>query len=130
MRDRTVKHLGYKCLGPTITVAKIKRFQKDLRDRKFSDWQKVFKILSGETRLKIVWLLIREKELCVCDMADILGTTVSAVSHQLKILRGAGFVETRKDAQTIFYTLSKEGLKELKSLLSEAKKPVITVASF
>ncbi len=113
---RQVKRFGYHCIGPTITPRKIERLKNMTRkDTKLRASEKYFAVLSGSTRLKILYLLQNEKELCVCDIADILETTVSAVSHQLKILRVSGFIKSRKDAQTIFYALSKEGAAELKN---------------
>jgi len=116
MHKKQIKHLGLYCIGPTITPEKIKKLKKRINtEDKLKITRKYFAVLSGKTRLKILYLLQNEKELCVCDIADILGTTVSAVSHQLKILRISGFVEFRKDAQTIFYFLSREGRRELKN---------------
>lgn len=114
MRKRTVRHLGYRCIGPTITPVKIERLRARLRhDRSLGALKRRFAVLAGATRLEILYLLQRERELCVCDMADILDTTVSATSHQLRILRVGGLVRTRRDAQTIFYSLTPSGAKAL-----------------
>lgn len=116
MNKKLVKHLGYRCIGPTITSAKIEKLKADLEnDKRLSEVKKHFSVLSGETRIKILYLLLIEKELCVCDMADILETTVSAVSHQLKILRRNKYVESRRDAQTIFYSLTSKSRIELRN---------------
>ena len=114
MPKRTVRHLGYYCIGPTITPAKIERLSARLhRDRRLQALKRKFTVLAGATRLGILYLLQREPELCVCDLADILGTTVSATSHQLRILRAGGLVRTRRDAQTIYYALSPTGARVL-----------------
>lgn len=116
MKEKTIKHLGYCCIGPTITPKKIDGLKKSLKnDKKFVKAKHYYSILTGKTRLDILYLLNKEGELCVCDMADILETTVSAISHQLKILRKADFVKTRKDAQTIFYYLTSKIRQELKN---------------
>ncbi len=116
INKRKIKHLGYCCIGPTITPQKIEKLKNKIsKDKKLILTGRYFTILSGDTRLRILFLLQNEKELCVCDIADILETTVSAISHQLKILRISGFVEFHKDAQTIFYFLSKRSKKELKN---------------
>jgi ArsR family transcriptional regulator len=62
------------------------------------------KILSDATRLKILWSLSRE-DLCVCDLAVLLGMTKSAVSHQLKSLRTANLVKADKQGKIVFYSL-------------------------
>ena len=61
---------------------------------------------SNSTRLKILFLLDRLKELCVCDLAEMLDVSVSAVSQHLAKLRAYGLATTRRDAQTIYYRLS------------------------
>ncbi|MCL5072907.1 MAG: metalloregulator ArsR/SmtB family transcription factor [Actinobacteria bacterium] len=111
---KKVKHFGYYCIGPTITHAKIEKLKQELaKSDKLELVKNYFFALAGETRLEILYLLHKEKELCVCDMADILGASVSSVSHQLKVLRVSEFVKYRKDAQTIFYSLTLQGKKEL-----------------
>ncbi len=90
--------------------------------------QKSFYQLSGilalagnEVRLKMVYLLEEEGELCPCDLADILGMTIPAVSQHLRKLKDGNIVETRKEAQTIFYSLTTENLKILKPFFKYIK---------
>lgn len=71
-----------------------------------------FKVLGDNTRIKIVWAL-DEQELCVCDIANILHMTKSAVSHQLGTLRNANLVKTRRDSKTVYYALADDHVKEL-----------------
>ena len=59
----------------------------------------------NETRLRILFVLWQANELCVCELADIFGITQPAMSRHLKILREKALVETRRDAQTIYYKL-------------------------
>ncbi len=80
----------------------------------------VLHALSGSMRLKILYLLHREPELCVCDLADILDESVSAVSHQLKVLRRHDLVKTRRDAKTIFYSLNEPVVRRYLNLATEA----------
>lgn len=62
-----------------------------------------FKALADPTRLRILSNLIR-RELCVCDLAEILGMTQSAVSHQLRTLRMMRIVKNRREGNTVYYT--------------------------
>lgn len=62
-----------------------------------------FKALSDPTRIRILTNLVR-RELCVCDLAEILGMTQSAVSHQLRTLRMLRIVKNRRDGNTVYYT--------------------------
>ncbi|ADL08201.1 ArsR/SmtB family transcription factor [Thermosediminibacter oceani] len=68
------------------------------------DLAELFKVLADETRAKIVYLLSKE-ELCVCDIAAILGMTVSNVSHHLRVLRVAHLVKFRRDGKQVYYSL-------------------------
>lgn len=65
----------------------------------------IFKSISDNTRLKIL-LALRESELCVCDIAHILGLSLSAVSHQLRILRNLKLVTYRNHGKMVFYSLT------------------------
>lgn len=71
-----------------------------------------FKVLGDATRTKIIFALSQE-ELCVCDIANLLGTTKSAVSHQLRVLRNMKLVRYRKDGKMAFYSLDDEHIKNL-----------------
>ncbi|HPD14372.1 MAG TPA: metalloregulator ArsR/SmtB family transcription factor [Planctomycetota bacterium] len=71
-----------------------------------------FRALSDPTRVRIV-LALGERELCVGDLAHLLGLTGSAVSHQLRLLRGQGLVRYRRDGKAAFYALDDEHLRNL-----------------
>lgn len=66
-----------------------------------------FKTFGDSTRVRIVSALIAG-ELCVCDIASALGMTESAVSHQLRVLRLANIVQTRRDGKQVFYSMDDE----------------------
>jgi len=80
----------------------------------------MFKVLGDPTRSKIMYALSLE-ELCVCDIACLLGTTKSAVSHQLRILRNLKVVSFRKDGKIAYYSLNDT---HIKTLFSEALRHV------
>lgn len=69
----------------------------------------LYKLLGNTTRLKILLALAKE-ELCVCDVAHLLGLTVAATSHQLKLLRDNGWLAMRNDGKMVYYRLRSEGL--------------------
>ncbi len=73
-------------------------------------------LAGNHVRLNILYLLNGEKILCVCDLSDILGMTISAVSQHLRKLRDRKLIETERQAQIIFYSLTKEYEKLLKPL--------------
>ena len=65
----------------------------------------LFKIFGDSARLRILYAL-RETELCVCDIAGLLGMQVSAISHQLRVLKQARLVRYRRAGKTVFYSLA------------------------
>jgi DNA-binding transcriptional ArsR family regulator len=71
-------------------------------------------LIGNNVRLKMLFLFYEEKRLCVCDISDILGMTISAVSQHLRKLKDRKLIETEREAQTIFYSLTKEYEKMLK----------------
>jgi DNA-binding transcriptional ArsR family regulator len=74
----------------------------------------LFATLADPSRAKIVHLLaIAEDELCVCDIALVLGISVSALSHQLRFLRECGAVERRKAGRIVYYRLIDDHLRDL-----------------
>lgn len=69
------------------------------------DLAELFKVFGDSTRIRILFVLF-EAEVCVCDLADILNMTQSAVSHQLKILKQAKLVKSRREGKSVFYSLA------------------------
>ena len=65
----------------------------------------LYKIFGDSTRIKILYVLY-ETELCVCDIAQLLGMQISAISHQLRILKQARLVKYRRAGKTIYYSLA------------------------
>ena len=64
----------------------------------------LFKVLGDPTRMQILTALF-DRELCVCDIADLLGMTQSAISHQLRLLRNSHLVKNRREGKSIYYSL-------------------------
>jgi len=71
-----------------------------------------FKILGDSTRLKMLYAL-SQKELCVCDLAAVLDMSQSAISHQLRLMRGANLVKFRKEGKMVYYSLADEHVVKL-----------------
>ena len=69
----------------------------------------LYKLLGNVTRLKIL-LALAHGELCVCDVSHVLGLTVAATSHQLKLLRSQGWLTMRNDGKMVYYRVHSEGL--------------------
>ena len=69
------------------------------------DLTELFRIFGDSTRVRILYVLF-EAEMCVCDIAALLGMTQSAISHQLRALKQAKLVKYRREGKTIFYSLA------------------------
>jgi ArsR family transcriptional regulator, lead/cadmium/zinc/bismuth-responsive transcriptional repressor len=80
----------------------------------FTDLSGILALAGNEVRLKIIFLLEEEDRLCPCDLSDILGMTIPAVSQHLRKLKDGGIVQTKKEGQTIYYSLTQDNLKILK----------------
>lgn len=76
------------------------------------DLAELYKVFGDSTRIKILYSLFDE-ELCVCDIAAVLGMTSSAVSHQLRVLKQAHLVRSRRDGKAIFYSLSDSHVRSI-----------------
>lgn len=72
----------------------------------------LFKMFGDGTRVQILHAL-EQGEMCVCDLAVLLGVTKSAISHQLKTLRLANLIKFRREAQIIYYSLADDHVKEI-----------------
>lgn len=69
------------------------------------DLAELFKIFGDSTRIRILYALF-ESEMCVCDIAQLLGMTQSAISHQLRCLKQSKLVKYRREGKTVFYSLA------------------------
>ena len=81
-------------------------------DELLCDLADLYKIFGDTTRIKIMYSLF-EEEMCVCAIAELLGMTQSAISHQLKILKDANLVANRRDGKTIYYHLSDDHVRSI-----------------
>lgn len=76
------------------------------------DLAELYKVFGDTTRIRILYLLF-EAELCVCDIAQFLQMTQSAISHQLRVLKQAKLVKFRKEGKTVFYSLADEHVRSI-----------------
>ena len=81
-------------------------------EKNFYNLASLYKIFSDTTRLQILWALSRE-EMCVCDLAALLGMTKSAISHQLKSLRLSSLVKYKKQGKVVYYSLADNEIDDL-----------------
>lgn len=92
------------------TVKNVK--EKMPEDGLIYDIAELFKVFADSTRMKIIYALM-EEELCVCDIANIVQTTQSAISHQLRILKQSKLVKYRKEGKVVYYSLDDEHISQI-----------------
>jgi len=82
------------------------------QDEMLYDLAELFKVFGDTTRIKILYALF-SKEMCVCDIADLLGMTHSAISHQLRVLKQARLVKFRKEGKVVYYSLDDSHISQI-----------------
>lgn len=81
-------------------------------DELLCDLADLFKVFGDSTRIKILYALF-ESELCVCAIAELLGMSQSAISHQLKVLKDSNLVANRREGKTIYYFLADDHVRKM-----------------
>ncbi|MBC3538257.1 ArsR/SmtB family transcription factor [Rufibacter sediminis] len=98
------------CVRPFADFSQIERCKAtiDTLNSSFFRVANGLEMAGNPVRLKILFLLSEEKGLCVCDLSDIMGITVSAVSQHLRKMKDRNLIHSSKEGQTIYYSLSSE----------------------
>ena len=105
--EKNIELSNITCTRKDVDIDLLKELQIKMLNRPdLPAIAKAFDTIGNETRMKILFLLSEAGELCVCDLSDIIGHSVSAISHQLKKLKVNGFVTTRKEPPTVYYSIS------------------------
>ena len=114
-----IKNNNIVCEINFIDEKKVKAVKKKLPgDSLINELSEIFKSLSDFTRLKIL-LSLAEEELCVCDIAALTNVSVSAISHQLRLLKNTRLVSYRKGGKMVYYSLDDEHVNKI---VNEATK--------
>jgi len=103
--------------GKKVNSVKGKMLSEDI----FLNLSNTFKTLSDKTRVKILHALSKE-ELCVCDISAVLDMSISAVSHQLRVLRNTKLVKYRRDGKIVYYSLDDDHVVQLLKMAYEHVK--------
>ena len=108
-KDRDIE----RCDDYEIHTDVLKKVSESLpAEEKLYDLAELFKIFGDTTRIRILFVLL-EEEMCVCDLAEALNMTSSAVSHQLKILKTSSLVKSRREGKSVFYSLADGHVKTI-----------------
>ena len=109
MSEHSIEACSFLCVHEDV-VARVQQSLPEMEQLlRLAD---LFKNFGDGTRVRILYVLL-EAEVCVCDLATLLGMTQSAVSHQLRILRDARLIKARRDGKTIFYSLADDHVATL-----------------
>ena len=111
----------YDCKPQNLNL--VNKVSKNMPDfREISDLSDFFKVMGDSTRLQLL-IALQTEEFCVSDLSYLLNMTRSAISHQLKALRVAKLVKSRKDGKTVYYSLDDDHIREiLKKSLEHIKE--------
>ena len=98
------------CIRQQADIEQINRCKDRVSELKgtFDYLSNGLSLVGNSVRLKILYLLFEEKRLCVCDLSDILGMNISAISQHLRKMKDRNLLESNREAQTIFYSLTAE----------------------
>ena len=99
--------------GESLHPDLISSVNDDMPDEEtLCDLAELFRIFGDSTRIKILYVLF-EAEMCVCDIAELLHMTQSAISHQLRVLKQSKLVKFRREGKTIFYSLADDHVRTI-----------------
>ena len=99
--------------GETLHPDLISSVNQDMPDEEMLyDLAELFRIFGDSTRIKILYVLF-EAEMCVCDIAELLHMTQSAISHQLRVLKQSKLVKFRREGKTIYYSLADDHVRTI-----------------
>lgn len=113
------------CEITCINQDKVSNVQKSLSEHNPFEVAKIFKALSDDTRIKIAYALLIENELCVCDVANIVGSSNATASHHLRLLKNLGLAKFRKEGKLVYYSLDDDHVKLLIEVAFEHQKEVV-----
>ncbi|MCU9594688.1 metalloregulator ArsR/SmtB family transcription factor [Caldibacillus thermolactis] len=105
---------------------KVNRIQGDLQSIDIVGVSQMLKAIADENRAKITYALCQDEELCVCDIANIVGVTVANASHHLRTLHKQGIVKSRKEGKLAFYSLDDDHIKQIMMIALAHKNEVET----
>ncbi|MED3646616.1 metalloregulator ArsR/SmtB family transcription factor [Halalkalibacterium halodurans] len=95
---------------------KVQLVSEAMKGENFAKVADMFKALADETRVKIAYALLQQEELCVCDVAHIIGATTATASHHLRHLRNLGIAKRRKEGKLVFYSLDDDHVRTILSM--------------
>lgn len=96
------------CKTTIIHAEKVDQVQTELKDKDFADLLVLSKCLGDSSRIKILYALATYKEMCVCDLAAIINTSMASTSHHLRFLKKSGVTISYQEGKMVYYSLANE----------------------
>ena len=113
MTNHLIDELVERCETVEVHEELVKIVQEKLpAEEELYDLAELFKVFGDSTRIRSLFVLF-EAEVCVCDLAEALGMTQSAISHQLKILKQSRLVKSRRVGKSVFYSLADNHVRKI-----------------
>ncbi|MCH8233468.1 MAG: winged helix-turn-helix transcriptional regulator [Bacteroidetes bacterium] len=112
------------CIRVLADINQINECRRDLQrvGNDIVSFSRALDLAGNEVRLKILFLIYKEGEMCPCDLSDVLGMKVPAISQHLRKLKDGGILQDKKVGQTIFYSLVEENSELLIPILKKLMK--------
>lgn len=110
-----------------IDEEKVERVQQQLAEQNPLEVAKIFKALSDDTRIKIAYAQSLEDKLCVCDVANIIGSSTATASYHLRLLKNMGLAKYSKEGKLVYYSLDDAHVKHLVQMAFIHQKEVVSV---
>jgi len=107
--EKELECCGFLCVHEQVVAQVLEEMPND---EHLYDLAELFKVFGDTTRIRILYALF-EAELCVCDIAQLLSLTQSAVSHQLRVLKSSRLVKPRREGKTVFYSLADDHVRKI-----------------
>ena len=122
--DKEILKTSESCIREEADISKINNciFLLNNASDSISTLAKILNLTWNETRLKILYLIYKEKNICVCDLSDVLNISVSAISQQLKKLKEGGLIVDNKIGKTNYYLINEERLESLLAIFIQISK--------
>ena len=97
-----------------LTEEQVKKLNKQMpAEEELYDLAELFKVFGDSTRIRILYALLESEEMCVGDLALLLGLTSTACSHQLRVLKNNKLVRSRREGKIVFYSLADEHVRHI-----------------
>ncbi|KRF18742.1 hypothetical protein ASG93_11445 [Paenibacillus sp. Soil787] len=109
-------------VSASLSQEKLERARETIHTQSLSGIVEMFKALADQTRMKVLYVLCLEDEMCVSDISNVVECSISSASHHLRQLKRLGFTNDRNVGKTVMYTIKNDRLKQMMMLALESSQ--------